>query len=117
MHANTEASFKIKVRTKLDSLGPECFYFVKEAMALRGLADIYGCYKGVFFAWELKKAEKELKVWRDGHELQKYNLDRVTTAQGVARFVYPENFDECFKELKTAGDLAELFRNEISPSK
>jgi penicillin-binding protein-related factor A (putative recombinase) len=99
----TEAQFKIKVRMRLDRLGPDCFYFVKEAMALRGLADIYGCYKGVFFAWELKSCLKVSQHKRDGYELQKYNLERAAKAGGIGRVVYPENFDECFNELiKTA---------------
>lgn len=95
----TEASFKIKVRMRLDRLGPDCYYFVKEAMTLRGIADIIGCYKGVFFAWELKRGLKEAQSERDGFELQKYNLERVKIAGGVGRVVYPENFEECLQEL------------------
>jgi hypothetical protein len=95
----TEGSFKIKVRMRLDRLGPDCYYFVKEALALRGIADIIGVYKGVPFYWELKKSEKEANKKRDGHALQKYNLERAKTAGAIGRFVYPENFDECFNDL------------------
>lgn len=95
----TEASFKIKVRMRLDKLGPDCYYFVKEAMALRGIADIIGCYKGKFFAWELKRDHKAYVCKREGYELQKYNLERAGNAGGIGRVVYPGNFDECWEEL------------------
>jgi hypothetical protein len=87
---------------KLDKLGPDCYYFVKEALALRGIADVIGCYRGVFFAWELKRSERAAKQNRDGYELQKYNLERVKAAKGIGRVVYPENIDECMVELMTA---------------
>lgn len=95
----TESQFKIKVRCKLDTLGDDCYYFVKEAASIRGIADIIGWYKGKPFAWELKRSKKESEKDRDGHVLQKYNLERAKKAQGIGRFVYPENFDECWKEL------------------
>jgi hypothetical protein len=98
-HEVTEASFKIKVRAKLDRLGDDCYYFVKEAKTLRGIADIIGCYKGVPFFWELKRSERELHHWRDGHELQKYNLERANAAGGMGWFVYPENLEEALAEL------------------
>lgn len=97
----TEASFKIYVRTKLDRV-PGLFYFVKEALALRGLADIYGCYNGKFFAWELKRSRQAAEWRRDGHELQKYYLEQVAKCGGIARVVHPENFDECLQELLSA---------------
>jgi hypothetical protein len=68
-------------------------------MALRGIADLVGVYKGKAFFWELKRSEKVASQKRDGHELQKYNLERAKTAGAVGRFVYPENFEECWNEL------------------
>jgi hypothetical protein len=97
----TEAQFKIKVRAKLDRLGDDCYYFVKEALALRGIADIVGVYKGVAFFWELKRDEYEANRWRDGVELQKYNLAKAELAGGFGTFVYPENFEEVWEELHT----------------
>jgi hypothetical protein len=91
---------------KLDKLGPDCYYFVKEALALRGIADIIGCYRGKFFAWELKRSERVAKNNREGYALQKYNLERVKAANGVGRVVYPENLDEALVELMTAASPA-----------
>lgn len=99
----TESEFKIEVRMRLDKLGPDCYYFVKEAMALRGLADIFICYKGHFFAWELKRSKSEIKKYREGHALQKYHLECINAAGGTGRFVYPENLEECFSELIRIG--------------
>ena len=95
----TEAKFKAKVKARLNKLGPDCYYFVKEAAALRGIADIIGCYKGRFFAWELKRSESAAHSKRDGHELQLYHLELVKRANGIARVVYPENFDDCWAQL------------------
>jgi hypothetical protein len=99
MQKKNEAHFKDKVRDRLKSLGPECYFFIKEAKALRGLADIFICYKGHFIAWELKKSFSEANRDRDGHALQKYHLFCVNRAGGLGRFVYPENFEECWNEL------------------
>jgi hypothetical protein len=99
MRKKNEAHFKAKVKDRLDSLGDDCFYFIKEAKALRGLADIFGWYKGKPFAWELKKSYSESLKDRDGHALQKYMLSKASRAGGLGRFVYPENFEECWDEL------------------
>jgi hypothetical protein len=99
MQKKNEAHFKGRVKARLDSLGPDCYYFVKEAKAVRGIADVIGWYKGRPFAWELKRSHTESLKDRDGHALQKYNLERASNAGGLGRFVYPENFDECWEEL------------------
>lgn len=99
MRKKNEAHFKARVKDRLDSLGPECYYFIKEAKALRGIADVIGWYKGKPFAWELKKSFMEAQKDRDGHALQKYYLGRASEAGGLGRFVYPENFEQCWDEL------------------
>lgn len=99
MLKKNEAHFKDKVRDRLKSLGPECYFFIKEAKALRGIADVIGWYRGKPFAWELKKSQAEAMKDRDGHALQKYYLEQASNAGGLGRFVYPENFEECWNEL------------------
>ena len=103
----TEAKFKAKVKARLNKLGPDCYYFVKEAAALRGIADLVGCYKGRFFAWELKRSESAAHSKRDGHELQLYHIGLVKDSGGIGRVVYPENFEECYLE---------LLSSEVSPA-
>lgn len=99
MLKKNEAHFKDKVKDRLKSLGPECYFFIKEAKSLRGIADVIGCYRGRFFAWELKKSQAEAHKDRDGHKLQLFYLEKVKTSGGLGRVVYPENFEECWAEL------------------
>lgn len=78
---------------------------MKEAAAIRGIPDIIGCYNGRMFAFEVKRAKSEV-YYKDGREkisgrtvLQKYNLDKIKKAGGYACFLYPENYQEIFREL------------------
>lgn len=93
-----EKNFKKKVKSALQGING-MYFFVKEAAAIRGIPDIIGSYKGRFFAWELKRSEKVAHQWRDGHELQKYNINKINESGGIGRIVYPENFKECLEEL------------------
>jgi hypothetical protein len=94
-----EAIFKDKVIAELKALGPDCFYFVKEAGSIRGLPDIVGCYKGKFFGWELKKSLADTRNKTGRIVLQKYRLSQIREAQGVSCLVCPENLAEALKEL------------------
>lgn len=75
------------------------YFFVKEALALRGIPDIIGCYHGVFFAWELKRSSKESKKKTGRIVLQKYILDKIRKSGGIGEIVYPENYDEKLRQL------------------
>jgi len=79
---------------------PGCYYFVKEALALRGIPDIIGCYKGQFFAWELKRNRSESRKKTGRTVLQRYIIKLVRKAGGIGEFVYPENFEDKFHDLK-----------------
>ena len=93
-----EKNFKKKVISVLKDID-NLYYFVKEAAAIRGIPDLIICYKGRFIAWELKRSEKVALTWRDGHELQKYNIKKICDSGGIARVVYPENFKDSLEEL------------------
>lgn len=93
-----EKNFKKKVISVLKDID-NLYYFVKEAAAIRGIPDLIICYKGRFIAWELKRSEKVASTWRDGHELQKYNIKKICDSGGIARVVYPENFKDSLEEL------------------
>ncbi len=95
----TENEWKKRVVVKrLDTL-PNTFYFIKEALALRGLPDIMGVVNGRFFAWELKKSEREAMKKTGRNVLQQLILTKIKKAGGCARFVYPENLEDAFREL------------------
>ncbi len=81
---------------------PNLYVFKKEAAGLRGLPDLIICYRGKFFAWELKRSESAAHANREGHALQLYNLELIRGAGGIGRVVYPENFAECLEELLAA---------------
>ncbi len=93
-----ERSFKKKVISELKEL--DVFFFVKEALAILGIPDIIMCRKGRFVAWELKRSEEVAGKWRKGFAMQKYILNKINLSGGIGRVVYPENFEECLKELK-----------------
>lgn len=93
-----EKNFKKKVISVLKDI-EDLYYFSKEAAAIRGIPDLIISYKGRFIAWELKRSKVAAGQWRDGHELQKYNLLKINKSGGIGRVVYPENFEECLEEL------------------
>jgi hypothetical protein len=79
------------------------YFFIKEALALRGIPDVIGCYRGRFFAWELKKSEKEANKKGGRIALQRYILKTIRNAGGVGEIVFPENFEQKYQELLEAG--------------
>ena len=77
----------------------DLYCFSKEAAAIRGISDIIGCYKGKFFAWELKRSEKEAQKTTGRIALQKYHISLVKKAGGIGEIIYPENFEEKLAEM------------------
>ena len=67
-------------------------------LAKCGIPDVVGVCNGHFFAWELKKNYVPTT-------LQKYVLNRIDMAGGIARIVTPDNLDSCIKELTKIASL------------
>jgi len=95
----TEAQFQRKVKNRLDNV-EGLYYFVKEAKSIRGIPDIIGCYRGHFFAMEVKRSKAEAMKKTGRIVLQKFTLSKINLAYGLAYIIYPENFDEVFEELE-----------------
>lgn len=94
----TEHQFQRIVKLRLK--GTEgCWHFTKEALAIRGLPDIVGLYKGRFFAWELKRNRQEANKKEGRIALQRYNLALIRKAGGIAEIVHPDNFEEMYQNL------------------
>ena len=91
-----ESEFKKIVKKDLAKLG--CFFFVKEALALRGYPDIMGCMNGKFFALELKRDLKSCHV-KGRNVLQNHVLNHVRENNGFARFSCPETWDQDLEDL------------------
>lgn len=98
-----EHDFQKKVKARLKA-EPFLYEFTKEAAALRGIPDIIGCYKGRFFAWELKRSAKESRKLTGRIALQRHVLRLIQKAGGIGRLVHPDNFEECLAELLNQTD-------------
>ncbi len=93
-----EHQFQKLVKSRL-KLTPDLYHFTKEALALRGLPDIIGCYRGRFFAWELKRDVKEASKKTGRIVLQRYILGLIRKAGGIGEIVHPGNFEAKLQEL------------------
>lgn len=81
-----ESTFQDKIIRKLKKL-PDCWY-VKiwgGGFQRAGIPDILICYKGFFIAVELKNEIGEAS------ELQKYNIEKIKEARGIALVIRPQN--------------------------
>lgn len=91
------------LRPLLDQL--PMWYFLKEALNIRGLPDIMGVCNGRFFALEVKRSGSELSHPRT--VLQNYVLNKIKTHGGFAEFIYPENAEEVLSSLVSSSCKAE----------
>ena len=92
-----ESEFQKKVKKILKDNNVFCF--VKEAKSLRGLPDIIGCYKGRFFAWELKRSAQEARKRTGRIVLQRHILSLINKNGGIGEIVHPENLDKKLQDL------------------
>jgi hypothetical protein len=95
MAKKPETRFKEKVFDRLDLI-PGIYYRKIQQVAIRGTLDLILCYRGKFFAWELKVGDNTLD------KLQAYEANWIKEAGGVARAVTPETLDEAIEELLNA---------------
>ena len=93
-----EKKFHTKVTTSLGNI-KGLYFFTKEALAIRGIPDIVGCYKGRFFAWELKRNLPSTLRKTGRIVLQKYTIGLIRRAGGIGEFVCPENFQDNLHKL------------------
>lgn len=86
-----EKTFENKIKKFLESQG--C-YFVKYfgcAFTRSGVPDLLVCANGKFIAIEVKAENGRLS------ELQKYNLEQIKKAGGIALTLKPSQFEEFTK--------------------
>lgn len=81
-----ESLFADKVDRDLDDMG--AWYFNVQTLSLRGIPDRIGCYKGCFFALELKTKKGVAS------KLQKYVLGKIRESGGFAEKVRPQDWEE-----------------------
>lgn len=88
-----ESSFQKKVVRKLKTLPNTWFYKASDRVRV-GVPDIVICTNGNFVALELKRDEKAKPT-----PLQQHILEKIEHANGIAKVVYPENWDEIWENL------------------
>ena len=87
-----EKNYENKIKAYLKSKGA---YFVKYfgcGYTQAGVPDILCCYKGKFIAIEVKAQKGRVS------ELQKYNIEQIQKAGGIAFVSRPSDFEE-FKKM------------------
>lgn len=82
-----EKRFEQKIRKYLDSLGAWSVKYHGNAMSANGTPDLLVCLNGVFMAIEVKATHGRPS------ELQKYKINQINDAGGVAMVLWPEGFD------------------------
>ena len=89
-----EAKVKKKVKQILDDLN--CYHFSPQTggYGKSGVPDIIACYNGLFIAIECKAGKNTLTA------LQKYNMDLIRQANGLAIVVNEGNIEELLAQLK-----------------
>jgi len=87
-----ERKFRDRITPKLKKI-PHSWWESIQQTTIRGTPDILGLINGRFIALELKAANGTPSL------LQEIKIDRISKAGGYARFVYPKNFEEIYKEL------------------
>lgn len=70
-----------------------------QQVAKRGDPDLIICYRGFFFAWELKVGSNKASP------LQEHVLQAIRLAGGSAWVVTPDNLEECIKDLDNVSDI------------
>jgi hypothetical protein len=70
--ATPEAKVKKSIKEFLDSLGFDCWYFMTHMSGFgrKGIPDIIGCYRGLYFGIEVKSEVGVCSPWQT-NELRK----------------------------------------------
>lgn len=89
-----------RVRPDLNLL-ENCFWFIKEARAIRAIPDIIACINGFYVTIEIKKDLKEWKKKIGRAALQNHHLAKVEKAGGLAIKTCPEHWEEDLKKIKS----------------
>lgn len=87
-----EKQFETKVKDFLKSQGVWWLKTWSNGVQRQGVPDLLCCVNGYFVAVELKATKGKPS------ELQKWNIEKIRDAGGLAIILYPDQFEE-FKDL------------------
>lgn len=84
----SEKNFENKIKAYLKEQG--CWYvkYFANRMTKKGVPDILACVNGYFLAIEVKAQNGKPS------DLQKWNVEKIREAGGVAVIVYPDQFED-----------------------
>ena len=102
MSKKPETIFKERILPQLRAL-PKTYVMKTQEVSKRGILDVVMCVNGIFVALELKKDMKE-----DPDPLQRWNMQSIGAAGGIAILAYPENWETVFEivsEIAHRGDV------------
>lgn len=94
-----ETKLKKEAKKLLDKLGPDCWYFkvLGSPGQKAGVPDLVGCYKGKFFAPELKVAPNKPS------DKQLHEIRKITAAGGASAVIWSiDEFKEWMECLKSS---------------
>lgn len=91
MSKKPETLFKERIMPMLEAL-PRTYVIKTQEVSRRGVLDVLMCVNGLFVALELKKGLAE-----DPDELQRWNMQKIGAAGGIAILAYPENWETVFE--------------------
>jgi hypothetical protein len=89
-----ERDYQKKLVKKLKDIFPGCYVIKNDAQLKQGIPDLLVLYRDKWVALEVKQSETA------GHRPnQDYNVERMND-MSYAAFIYPENEEKIFSELK-----------------
>lgn len=95
MAMTPEAKVKKKVKEKLTDMGAYWAMPVTGGYGASGIPDFMICHKGFFIGIETKSGKKKPTT------LQQHNLDRLSTAGGLALIINEDNVDRLEELIET----------------
>lgn len=99
MSKKPETLFKEKVLKKIRTIPRSWFEKIAQVSSV-GTPDIIGCVNGMFVAIELKVGNNKVS------DIQAYKLAKISSANGMAFVMYPENFQEIYDKLLKISQLS-----------
>lgn len=89
-----ERDYQKKLVKKLKDIFPGCIVVKNDAQLKQGIPDLLVLFKDKWVALEVKKSESA-----SHRPNQDYNVERMNN-MSYAAFIYPENEEKIFSELK-----------------
>ena len=96
-----ERDYQKKLVKKLKDIFPGCVVLKNDAQLKQGIPDLLVLYRDKWAALEVKRSESEYRkaVTGKGRPNQDYKVERMNK-MSYAAFIYPENEEKIFSELK-----------------